>query len=117
VRESVAVAGSCLTRDNFNSRFNADHGQHYDVRASSNQSSMIALMSPPIEAEFRPLRRMNDYDRWNVRADLSREFLPRFAEVQPDLLLIDFQGDVRFGVADCATAAPRCRCDGDSTPT
>jgi hypothetical protein len=34
-----------------------------------------------------------------VHADLSREFLPRLVEAQPDLLLLDFQGDVRFGVA------------------
>ena len=95
----VAVAGSCLTRDNFNSRFNANHHEQYDVRASSNQSSMIALMSPPIHAAFEPLRPMNDYDLWNIRADLTREFLPRLAEAQPDLLLLDFQGDVRFGVA------------------
>jgi hypothetical protein len=60
---------------------------------------MIAMMSPPIDVAFEPLRPMNDYDRWNVRADLSREFLPRLAEAQPDLLLLDFQGDVRFGVA------------------
>jgi Family of unknown function (DUF6270) len=98
-RESVAIAGSCLTRDNFNRRFNPGHHEHYEVRASSNQSSMIALMSPPIDAEFEPLRAMNDYDRWNVRADLSREFLPLLGEAQPDLLLLDFQGDVRFGVA------------------
>ena len=98
-RESVAVAGSCLTRDNFNSRFNPDHHRHYEVRASNNQGSMIALMSPPIHATFEPLRAMNDYDRWNIRADLSREFLPLLAEAQPDLLLVDFQGDVRFGVA------------------
>ncbi|MET0998237.1 MAG: DUF6270 domain-containing protein [Marmoricola sp.] len=99
LRETVAVAGSCLTRDNFNSRFNVGHADHYDVRANSNQSSMIALMSPPIDATFEPLRPMNDYDKWNIRTDLSREFLSRLAEEQPDLLLLDFQGDVRFGVA------------------
>jgi hypothetical protein len=98
-RETVAVAGSCLTRDNFNSRFNPAHHEQYDVRVSSNQSSMIALMSPPIHTAFEPLRPMNDYDLWNIRADLTREFLPRLAEAQPDLLLLDFQGDVRFGVA------------------
>jgi hypothetical protein len=98
-RESVAVAGSCLTRDNFNRRFNPGHDEFYEVTATSNHSSIIALMSPPIEADFEPLRPMSRYDRWNVRADLSREFLGRLAEAQPDLLLLDFQGDVRFGVA------------------
>jgi hypothetical protein len=95
----VAVAGSCLTRDNFNKRFNPGHDEFYEVLASSNQSSMIALMSPPIDTDFEPLRAMSNYDRWNVRADLNREFLGRLAETRPDLLLLDFQGDVRFGVA------------------
>lgn len=97
--ESVAVLGSCVTRDNFNSRFNPDYKSHFEVRLSANQSSMIALMSPPIEDEFTPLRTMSDYDQWNVRSDLSREFLTQVVEVQPDHLILDFFGDVHFGVA------------------
>lgn len=98
-RDRVAVAGSCLTRDSFNSRFNPGHDLLFEVCATHNQGSMIALMSPPIEIAFTPTRPMNAYDRWNIRADLTREFLSRLAEEKPDILLLDFQGDVRFGVA------------------
>ena len=97
--ETVAVLGSCVTRDNFNSRFNPGYKRWFDVRLSANQSSMIALMSPPIEEEFAPLREMSDYDRWNVTSDLTRDFLPQVAELQPDHLILDFFGDVHFGVA------------------
>ena len=45
VRESVAVAGSCLTRDNFNGRFNPEWRTYFEVVASANQSSIISLMS------------------------------------------------------------------------
>jgi hypothetical protein len=97
--EKVAVCGSCVTRDNFNSRFNPDYKRYYEVVLSANQTSMIALMSPPIEDAFTPLREMSDYDRWNVTSDLTREFLRQVVELQPDLLILDFFGDVHFGVA------------------
>jgi len=97
--ETVAVLGSCVTRDNFNSLFNPDYRRHYEVPLSGNQTSMIALMSPPIQDEFVPLRQMSDYDRWNVASDLTREFLPLLAELKPDRLILDFFGDVHFGVA------------------
>ncbi len=98
-RERVAIAGSCMTRDNFNSLFNPAHRDHYEVVLHGNQSSVIALMSPPIAAAPRPRRDMTATELEDVRSDLSRDFLPRIAAEQPDLLLVDFQADVRFGVA------------------
>jgi hypothetical protein len=100
VREprSVAVFGSCTTRDSFNSRFNPDYRSRYDVRLAASQTSVITMMSPPVEAEFTPTREMSDYDLWNIRSDLSREFLPQLAELEPDYLLLDFFADIHFGV-------------------
>lgn len=97
--ETVSVFGSCVTRDNFNSRFNPGYRDYFEVKLSANQGSMIALMSPPIEEEFEVLRKMSDYDRWNVASDLTREFLAELVEVQPAYLILDFFGDVHFGVA------------------
>jgi hypothetical protein len=97
--ETVAVFGSCVTRDNFNSIFNPDYKRWFEVRLGANQTSMIAQMSPPIEEPFEPLGQMSDYDRWNISSDLTREFLPQVAELQPDHLILDFFGDVHFGVA------------------
>nr|WP_281274039.1 DUF6270 domain-containing protein [Nocardioides marmoriginsengisoli] len=95
---TVAVCGSCITRDNFNARFNEDHRRWYDVVLAANQSSMIAMMSPPVEPELTDADPLGDYDAWNVRSDLSREFLAGVVEAQPDFLLLDFFGDVHFGV-------------------
>ena len=100
--ETVSVFGSCVTRDNFNSRFNPGYKQYFEVRLSANQTSVIALMSPPIEDEFAPLREMSDYDKWNIGSDLTREFLPKVAELRPDYLILDFFGDVHLGVARLA---------------
>lgn len=97
--ETVSIFGSCVTRDNFNSRFNPGYRDFFEVKLSANQTSMIALMSPPIEEPFTPTGSMSDYDRWNIGSDLTREFLTEVVELQPDYLLLDFFGDVHFGVA------------------
>ncbi|MET3961447.1 hypothetical protein ABIE44_001381 [Marmoricola sp. OAE513] len=97
-QRSVAVCGSCITRDNFNSRFNADYRRWYSVVAQSNQSSMIALMSPPVDPDVQDTDGLSDYDAWNVRSDLSRAFLDEIVAAQPEHLILDFFGDLHFGV-------------------
>jgi hypothetical protein len=94
----VAIAGSCPTRDNFNSRFNPDYKRWFSCDLATNQTSMIAQMSPPVEITWNPLKPMNDYDVWNINSDLSREFLPLLAELKPAYLVVDFFADVHFGV-------------------
>ena len=94
----VAVAGSCPTRDNFNSRFNPDYKRWFTCELATNQTSMIAQMSPRVDIEWTPLGTMNDYDLWNVNSDLSREFLPLVAELQPAYVVLDFFADIHFGV-------------------
>jgi len=100
VREprSVAVFGSCTTRDSFNSRFNPDYKSRYHVPYAASQTSVITMMSPAVEAEFTPTREMSDYDLWNIRSDLSRELLPLLAAQPPDYLILDFFADIHFGV-------------------
>ncbi len=97
----VAVLGSCVTRDNFNSRFNPGYKRYYTCPLVQNQSSMIALMSPPVELEgdpaTQPAGELSDYDRWNVRTDLTREFLAEVVALQPAYLILDFFGDIHFG--------------------
>jgi hypothetical protein len=95
---SVAVAGSCPTRDNFNSLFNPDYKRWFSCDLATNQTSMIAQMSPPVEITWNPLNAMSDYDVWNINSDLSREFLPLLDELQPQYLFVDFFADVHFGV-------------------
>lgn len=100
--ETVSVFGSCVTRDNFNSLFNPGYKDRFEVVLSANQSSVIALMSPPVEERFETTRELSDYDTWNIVSDLRREFLARVVELQPDYLILDFFGDVHFGVARLA---------------
>jgi hypothetical protein len=94
----VAIAGSCPTRDNFNSRFNPDYRRWFSCELATNQTSMVTLMSPPVDISWNPLKKMNDYDVWNINNDLSREFLALLADLQPEYLVVDFFADVHFGV-------------------
>lgn len=94
----VAVLGSCATRDNFNRRFNPTYRESFECALAQNQTSIISLMSPPVLDEWRPLGKMSDYDRWNVRTDLTRSFLEDLAELQPAYLIVDFFADIHFGV-------------------
>lgn len=100
--KTVSVLGSCISRDNFNSRFNADYKRWYTVGATTNQSSMIALMSPPIDEQWEPLEPMQPYGLWNVGSDLTREILTLLPQERPDVVVIDFFGDVHFGVLQLA---------------
>lgn len=97
-RRTVAVAGSCATRDNFNSDFNPDHKRWYELVAANNQSSLVALMSAPVEPQVTDADGLNDHQRWTIRTDFSREFLADLARTRPDFLLVDFSGDTAFGV-------------------
>ncbi len=97
----VAVLGSCITRDNFNSRFNPGYKRFYTCPLVQNQSSVIALMSEPFPLDgdpaTEPAGELSDYDRWNVRTDLTKEFLDQVVDLQPEYLILDFFGDIHFG--------------------
>lgn len=96
---TVAVLGSCITRDNFNSRFNPGYRERFACPLHQNQTSLISLMSTPLDQPWAPTRPMNDYDRWNVATELDKSFLPGVVALQPDCLILDFFADAYFGVA------------------
>jgi hypothetical protein len=96
----VAVLGSCITRDNFNSRFNPDYKRAFECVLMQNQSSIVSLMSDSPGVPEEQIAVGTEYDRWNVRTDLSKQFLEEVAELAPDYLVLDFFGDVHFGVLD-----------------
>ncbi|MET3961448.1 hypothetical protein ABIE44_001382 [Marmoricola sp. OAE513] len=96
-RRTVAVCGSCATRDPFSTKFNPDYKRWYDTPIANFQNSFLALMSPPIEPEIGPDDTLDEYEERTLRADMTRSFLTDLIEVKPDYLIIDFSGDVWFG--------------------
>ena len=98
---TVAILGSCITRDNFNTRFNPGYKQWYRPVLTQNQSSIISVMAPPTAISEEEIGTAgSEYDRGNVRDDFGKHFLSRLAELSPDYLIVDFFGDVHFGCLD-----------------
>lgn len=96
---TIAVVGSCITRDNFNSTFNPGYRARFDCALLQNQSSIIALVDQPMEVDWEPLDpAMSDHDRWNVATEFDRSFWSELERLQPTYLLLDFFGDIHFGV-------------------
>lgn len=96
-KKSVSVLGSCATRDNFNSKFNDNYKDFYDCILTQNQTSIISLMSEEIRLDEEDFGGLEEYTKWNVRTDLSKEFLLMLKEKAPDYLIIDFFADIHFG--------------------
>jgi hypothetical protein len=99
---TIAVLGSCITRDNFNTMFNPDYKTWYRTVLMQNQSALISVMSPPTPITPEEIGEGTDYDKWNVRTDFSKEFLDELGSLQPDYLILDFFGDIHFGCLELA---------------
>lgn len=93
--KNIAILGSCVTRDNFNSLFNKNYKMFFDVVAYHHQSSVLSLMSKPLPfIEGEDLTSLRDFDKWHLRSELSKEFLGLLANKNIDYLIIDFYGDL-----------------------
>ena len=97
---SVAVLGSCITRDNFNSRFNPGYKHWYSCDLLQNQSSLISVMAPTSEPELVPTKDFDSEGMRRLRSDFDKSFLADLVALQPDHLLIDHFGDVHLGVVE-----------------
>ncbi|MEK5444547.1 DUF6270 domain-containing protein [Fredinandcohnia sp. FSL W7-1320] len=96
---NVAVLGSCVTRDVFNSKFIENYKKYYDCVVTQNQTSIISLMSDPVDFDEKDIDNQADaYSISNVKSELTKENLQKLKETQPKYILLDFSGDIRFGV-------------------
>lgn len=99
----VAILGSCISRDVFNTQFNSGYKDMWHCDLMQNQSSLISIMSPELpipEDQFGD--HMSDYQKGQVRSDTSKAFLEQLRQLRPDYLILDFFGDVHFGVLEAA---------------
>lgn len=95
----VAVLGSCVTRDAFNSKLVPDYKERFEVVLSQDQSAVISAVAPPVELDPSLLESETNYTRRRVAADFEKLFAARLETAKPDLILIDLFSDVHFGAA------------------
>lgn len=96
----VAVFGSCVTRDNFNSRFNPGYKDLYNCVLLADHVSMVSLMAPPVEFDPEKLNDLAPRIFNNLTREFNRTFLSELAYAQPEYLIMDFWPDLIFGFAD-----------------
>ncbi len=102
MQKKIACYGSCITRDNFNSKLNHNYKERYRCVVTSEHSSIISVLSPEVKFDSEKL----DYtvskfaarNKEIAEADLNKTFLRDLIENQPDYLIMDFFPDIFFGV-------------------
>jgi len=94
----IAILGSCVSRDNFNTKFNANYKEYYECILLQVQSSIISMMSEPIRYSEEQKDNIDDNALKNLKTELDKSFLHNVKDLQPDYLIIDFFGDNHFGV-------------------
>ncbi|WP_050632235.1 DUF6270 domain-containing protein [Bacillus andreraoultii] len=95
----IAVIGSCVSRDGFNSKFIKNYKEFYHCVLTQNHMSMISLMGDPIP--FTPIELEGDIDHFNKQillTELTKGVWDSLRIQNPDYLILDFYADVYFGV-------------------
>lgn len=99
-RLKVSIVGSCVTRDNFNSKFNPDWRKYFDCDVSAQQNSIISLVSAPFDLTTLDMDNLSEWERSEVHYESQRKFWIDLKDYQPDVIIIDLFTEVRFPVID-----------------
>lgn len=96
--ENVDIIGSCVSRDIFNSRIIPKWRNNFSLGNQAFQSSLISLVSDARSLEPEKLKDLDKHDFQNVIQDFAKDYVKKFDERAPDIILVDFFTDSRFGV-------------------
>ncbi|WP_436867810.1 accessory Sec system protein Asp2 [Mammaliicoccus sciuri] len=95
----VATIGSCVTRDNFNTKFNPHYKGFFDVIDHQNQTSFPSLMSEFVELNVTPeFLNKSKYVQSLLHKEFSKEFLLKLKNEKPEYILFDLDPDIKFGL-------------------
>jgi hypothetical protein len=81
----ISILGSCVTRD----IFRVAPGD-FEVVSYHARTSLVSVMSPPLELDERDLEWPSRFSQRVVRADFEKTFFGSLETAAPDLLLLDF---------------------------
>lgn len=95
----VSIIGSCQSRDIFNSKFIGDYKKRFEILSYFTMSSMLSVMSRPVEYNYENLERAktNNYQKERFYCELEKNILKTLATKVPDVLILDFYADARYG--------------------
>lgn len=95
---SIAVHGSCVSRDMFNSKLVPKWKQLYKLAGENYQCSLVSLMSQPVLFSDDDFSDMDSHSRRITENDFSKSFVSNLVAEAPDAILIDFLADAKYGV-------------------
>lgn len=98
--KTVGIIGSCISRDVFNSKHVNNWKEFFDVTAYQSQITIPSLISKPVKydennAEY---NNMDDFSINQINTELNKTVLEKLSDNPPDYLIVDFYGDLFFGV-------------------
>lgn len=94
----VAVFGSCISRDNFNSRVSKQWRRKFELVAELYQMSFVSQFSSPLQINESDFDDLDSYSKKLTISDFTKSFLDELKEKKPDALIIDLRADIRFGL-------------------
>lgn len=104
MKTKIAVLGSCVSRDLFNSYFVPNYKEFFEVRMDAQRTSMISLMQNPFDIDKKllnipPYNRKNNARTKYITHDLNKVFLKNLIENDDiDYLIIDNYFEFLFGI-------------------
>ncbi|PTE30977.1 hypothetical protein BUY94_12680, partial [Mammaliicoccus fleurettii] len=86
----IATIGSCVTRDNFNTKFNPNYKNFLQIIDHQNQTAIPSLMSNQLELNVsKEFVEKSSYVQSLLHKEFSKEFLQKLKNEQPDYLIFD----------------------------
>ena len=100
--KTVAIVGSCVSRDNFNSHFNEQYSNNFKVLSYYHQMSIISLMSREIKFDMEYFKEdvlsLTNYE--HLYNELIMTALITLENNKPDIIILDFLADAQFGIIE-----------------
>lgn len=103
MKTKVALLGSCISRDVFNSHFVPNYKEFFEVITDVQRTTLISLMQDPVEIEeclidISPHNSKNIARTRCISNDLNKFFLRNLIEMDVDYLIIDNYFEVLYGI-------------------
>ncbi|CAI9385748.1 MULTISPECIES: DUF6270 domain-containing protein [Bacillaceae] len=96
----IAVIGSCVSRDVFNSNIIPDYKELYEVVSTVWQTSIPSLISKKIkitDEDMELSKELSKHRLNTLKRDIKKTHLKELIESKPDFIIIDFFADIRYG--------------------
>ena len=95
---NVGIIGSCVSRDNFNSKFNAGYTRLFNCKLTINHITFASLVSGKIDFKEEDIDLENPADAYLTIRELSRSYMEEIQNSDLDYLLVDFGTDIFYGI-------------------